>query len=55
MNKYSVRLTETDLGMVKDLDREFEIQLCESSKLAFRVAYSVLRHRQDAEDIAQEA
>lgn len=27
----------------------------ESSTLAFRIAYSVLRHRQDAEDVAQEA
>ena len=61
MNEYSVRLTGTDLGMAEDLDdldhldREFETQLCQSSKLAFRVAYGVLRHRQDAEDIAQEA
>lgn len=38
-----------------DLAREFEGQLVESSMLAFRVAYSVLRHRQDAEDVAQEA
>src|SRR5258706_7166394 len=42
---------------VKDeaLDREFEARLVESSTLAFRVAYGVLRHRQDAEDVAQEA
>ena len=37
------------------LEREFENALRESSKLAFRVAYGVLRHRQDAEDVAQEA
>jgi RNA polymerase sigma-70 factor (ECF subfamily) len=37
------------------LDREFEARLVESSTLAFRVAYGVLRHRQDAEDVAQEA
>jgi RNA polymerase sigma-70 factor (ECF subfamily) len=36
-------------------DQEFEARLAESSTLAFRVAYSVLRHRQDAEDVAQEA
>jgi RNA polymerase sigma-70 factor, ECF subfamily len=36
-------------------DHDFEARLAESSTLAFRVAYSVLRHRQDAEDIAQEA
>ena len=38
-----------------DLEREFEARLVESSTLAFRVAYGVLRHRQDAEDVAQEA
>lgn len=41
--------------MAADLDREFEVQLAESSRLAFRVAYGVVRHREDAEDIAQEA
>jgi RNA polymerase sigma-70 factor (ECF subfamily) len=39
----------------EDLAREFESRLTESSTLAFRVAYSVLRRRQDAEDVAQEA
>jgi RNA polymerase sigma-70 factor (ECF subfamily) len=38
-----------------DLEREFETLLVESSRLAFRVAFAVLRHRQDAEDVAQEA
>ena len=38
-----------------DLAREFETRLVESSTLAFRVAYGVLRHREDAEDVAQEA
>jgi len=37
------------------LEREFEARLVECSTLAFRVAYSVLRHHQDAEDVAQEA
>src|SRR6058998_4411229 len=37
------------------LEREFEARLGESSTLAFRVAFGVLRHRQDAEDVAQEA
>jgi RNA polymerase sigma-70 factor (ECF subfamily) len=36
------------------LEDEFEARLGESSLLAFRVAYGVLRHRQDAEDVAQE-
>ena len=38
-----------------ELAREFETRLVESSTLAFRVAYGILRHRQDAEDVAQEA
>jgi RNA polymerase sigma-70 factor, ECF subfamily len=37
------------------LDREFEQRLAEASTLAFRVAYGVLRQREDAEDVAQEA
>ena len=37
------------------LEREFEARLVESSTLAFRVAYSVLRQREDAEDVAQDA
>src|SRR6476659_1346046 len=35
-------------------EQEVEKRLLESSRLAFRVAYSVLRHRQDAEDVAQD-
>ena len=38
-----------------DLAQEFEARLADSSTLAFRIAYSVLRHKQDAEDVAQEA
>lgn len=38
-----------------ELEREFEARLAECSTLAFRVAFSVVRHRQDAEDVAQEA
>jgi RNA polymerase sigma-70 factor (ECF subfamily) len=41
--------------MEEDLEREFEICIAESSTLAFRVAYSVLRNREDAEEVAQEA
>ena len=37
------------------LDRELEDRLDELSRLAFRVAYSVLRQREDAEEVAQEA
>jgi RNA polymerase sigma-70 factor (ECF subfamily) len=38
-----------------ELEREFEVRLRESSDLAIRVAYGVVRQRQDAEEIAQEA
>ena len=38
-----------------DVLNEFGERLRESSSLAFRVAYGVLRHREDAEDVAQEA
>jgi RNA polymerase sigma-70 factor (ECF subfamily) len=43
------------LSVEEQLDREFAERLADSSTLAFRVAYSVLRQRQDAEDVAQEA
>ena len=39
----------------QELEHEFEVRLVESSTLAFRVAFSVLRHREDAEEVAQEA
>src|SRR5262249_50066194 len=39
----------------EELAREFDVLLAECSTLAFRVAFAVLRHRQDAEDVAQEA
>lgn len=34
---------------------EFEARLADSAALAFRIAFSVLRHREDAEDVAQDA
>ncbi|HVD78147.1 MAG TPA: sigma-70 family RNA polymerase sigma factor [Vicinamibacteria bacterium] len=42
-------------GEATDLEIEFEARLVDSAALAFRIAYSVLRHREDAEDAAQEA
>jgi RNA polymerase sigma-70 factor (ECF subfamily) len=48
-------LTGGLVSVDEGLDREFEARLVESSTLAFRVAYGVLHHRQDAEDVAQEA
>lgn len=43
------------LAVDEALEREFEARLADSSTLAFRVAFSVLRHREDAEDVAQDA
>ena len=43
------------LAVNQELAREFEVRLVESSTLAVRVAFSVLRNREDAEDVAQEA
>src|SRR5262249_4393641 len=37
------------------LDREFDERLRDSSGLAFSIAYGVLRNRQDAEEVAQDA
>jgi len=55
MHEFAVRLANSSVGVDQQLEREFETRLVESSTLAFRVAYSVLRHREDAEDVAQEA
>ena len=46
---------ETLVTLDAGLEREFEDRLRESSSLAVRVAYSVVRQRQDAEEVAQEA
>src|SRR5262245_27923765 len=43
------------LLMEENLRQEFEVRIAESSTLAFRVAFSVLRNSEDAEDVAQEA
>jgi RNA polymerase sigma-70 factor (ECF subfamily) len=55
MQEYADRLPDSLASVADDLEREFERLLVESSTLAFRVAYSVLRQREDAEDVAQEA
>lgn len=49
------RLAGSLVSAAEDLEREFEARLADSSSLAFRIAFSVLRHRQDAEDVAQDA
>jgi RNA polymerase sigma-70 factor (ECF subfamily) len=43
------------VSAAESIEREFEQRLQDCGTLAFRVAYGVLRHRQDAEDVAQEA
>ena len=55
MHDRTARLADSLMTVDHELEREFEARLVESSTLAFRVAYGVLRHRQDAEDVAQEA
>src|SRR3954470_4689192 len=55
MNDWAGGLSGTLVTPDEDLEREFETRLLESSTLAFRVAYGVLRQREDAEDVAQEA
>ena len=55
MTEFADRLAGPLVSAEDAVAREFEARLADSSALAFRVAYSVLRHRQDAEDVAQEA
>jgi len=55
MQEYAERITGASFSMEQDLKQEFEIRLSESSTLAFRVAFSVLRNAEHAEDVAQEA
>src|SRR5215471_18109931 len=55
MHELVGRLASSVVEVDHELEREFEARLVESATLAFRVAYSVLRHREDAEDVAQEA
>jgi RNA polymerase sigma-70 factor (ECF subfamily) len=55
MHELAERLAGPLVRADEALAREFEARLADSSALAFRVAYSVLRQKQDAEDVAQEA
>jgi RNA polymerase sigma-70 factor (ECF subfamily) len=54
MRAHVERLADGVVTVDADLEREFEARLVESSTLAFRIAYGVLRNRQDAEDVAQD-
>lgn len=55
MHEHAERLVGSLVTADLELEREFEARLADSLKLAFRVAFSVLRQREDAEDVAQEA
>lgn len=55
MHEHVDWLPGTLLKATEDLDAEFEARLVDSSALAVRVAYSVLRNQHDAEDVAQDA
>jgi RNA polymerase sigma-70 factor (ECF subfamily) len=54
MDELALGLSAARVSPHDEVERAFEQCLAESARLAFRVAYSVLRHRQDAEDVAQE-
>src|SRR3954471_22024688 len=55
MHEYTDRLAGSLIAVNAELEQQFEARLVESATLAFRVAFSVIRHRQDAEEVAQEA
>jgi RNA polymerase sigma-70 factor, ECF subfamily len=55
MHERADRLPAGLVTLDDELEREFEARLIESSTLAFRVAFGVLRHHEDAEDVAQDA
>lgn len=55
MNELAGQLEGNLLSVEQDDAREFEARLADSSALAVRVAYGVVRNRQDAEDVAQDA
>src|SRR4030095_8886457 len=55
MHEWTDRVAGGFMDGDDELAQEFDALLVENSALAFRVAFSVLRHRQDAEDVAQEA
>lgn len=54
MNERTDALRGPWLTMDPSVARDFERDVAESLRLAYRVAFSVLRHPQDAEDVAQD-
>ena len=55
MHERADHLADRFLTVDEQLQHEFDCRLVESSRLVFRVAFGVLRHHEDAEDVAQEA
>ena len=55
MHEWTGQLAGDFVTAEQELGREYAARLVECAPLAFRVAFSVLRHREDAEDVAQEA
>ena len=55
MHERADQLAGRFLTVDEQLQQEFDCRLVESSRLVFRVAFGVLRHHEDAEDVAQEA
>lgn len=55
MHERAVPLSGASMAVDDDAAREFEACLADASTLAFRVAYSVLRQREEAEEVAQDA
>jgi RNA polymerase sigma-70 factor (ECF subfamily) len=55
MNEWVARWPDRAVSRDAALDPDFEERVRDSSRLAFGVAYGVLRNREDAEEIAQEA
>jgi RNA polymerase sigma-70 factor (ECF subfamily) len=55
MNEWAGRYPGAVVTEVECLAVEFDARVRESSAMAFRIAYGVLHHRQDAEEVAQEA
>jgi len=54
MDEFADGLGNTFVKPLTALEREFETGLPRWSSLAFRVAFTVLRQREDAEDVAQD-
>lgn len=55
MHELTARLIGQERSRAAEAALDLESHLAAGATLAFRVAYGVLRHHQDAEDIAQEA